>query len=119
MPTTTEEAIDQGISKYMVKYQGLIIAVLLSVIGFFLVRVLSTVEGIAADNVRFSTYVITNDRRMNGLEERVSKVEDDQAKSAKANTELEKKQANDWAEFWKDYGFLFTATGRTRYAKPH
>lgn len=116
--TRTEDAIDQGISKHLVKIQGLIIPALLSIIGFFLVRVLLTVEGIAADNQRFNTYVLTNNQRVDGLERRVSKVEAEQDTEAHARIELEKKQANDWSEFYKDYGYFFNTNSRPRYAKP-
>lgn len=115
---TDADAIDQGISKYLVKIQGLIIPALLGIIGFFLVRVLLTVEGIAADNQRFNTYVMTNNQRMDGLEKRVNKVEDDQRDLKKEVTVQGIHQSNEWAEFWKDYGYFFSATGRPRNAKP-
>ncbi len=101
-----EDAVDRGITKHMARIQGLLIPLLLGIIGFFVVRVFSTVEGIAADNQRFNTYVITNNQRMESLESRVKKVEDDGDTLKHDALALDKKQSDAWADFWKEYGFM-------------
>ena len=63
-PPPHEDAIDQGINKYMVKIQGLIIPALLAIIGWFVGQTLLTVNQIAADNQRFNTYIGTNNIRV-------------------------------------------------------
>jgi hypothetical protein len=90
----------------MARIQGLLIPGLLGIIGFFVVRVFSTVEAIDADNQRFNTYVITNNQRMDNLEGRVKKVEDNDEAIKHDVLELDKRESDKWADFWKNYGFI-------------
>jgi len=105
-PTNQDEAVEHGITKFTARILSLVIPALLTVIGFFVLRVFSTVEGIAADNQRFNTYVITNNQRMENLEDRVKKVEQGTTQASQEVMALDKKQSDAWAEFWKDYGFM-------------
>ena len=116
-PISTEDAIDQGISKYMVKIQGLIIPSLLAIIGFFVGQTLLTVNQIAADNQRFNVYIGTNNLRVDDLEKRMTKVEDKQRAQDQEHYNSVRKSADDWADFWKEYGFMFHANSQ-RAAKP-
>lgn len=104
--TIAEDAIDRGIHKHMARIQGLLIPVLLGIIGFFVVRVFATVEGIAADNARFNTYILTNNQRVEALEGRMKNVEDATNTNTKAVLSLDKKQSDTWAGFWRDYGYF-------------
>jgi hypothetical protein len=114
--TQQEDAIDRGIMKHMARIQGLLIPGLLAIIGFFVVRVFSTVEAIDADNQRFNTYVITNNQRMDNLEGRVKKVEDGGENMRHDVLALDKRESDAWAEFWKDYGFILNPP--RNHAKP-
>lgn len=112
-----EDAIDQGISKYMVKIQGLIIPLLLGIISWFVGQTLLTVNQIAADNQRFNTYIGTNNVRMDRLEKDLDNVQTEQVNLRKAQLAASEKQADDWSEFWKDYGFMFSVNAH-RAPKP-
>lgn len=112
---TSEDAIDRGITKHIARLQGLLIPGLLGIIGFFVLRVFYTVDGIAADNQRFNTYVTTNNQRMENLEGRVKKVEDEEDTIKHDVLALDKKQSDTWAEFWHDNGFFINPN---HHAKP-
>lgn len=101
----------------MVKLQGLIIPFLLGLIGFFLMQVFFTVKDIAADNARFNTYVVANDLWKGDMEKRMDAQEQDTKELKKAHLEHVKKTADDWSEFWKNYGFMFSANAQ-RAPKP-
>ena len=109
---STAEAINNGINKYMVKLQGLIIPALLSLIGFFVMQVFFTVKDIAADNARFNTYVVANDLWKRDMEKWRTSAEEDIKSLKESHFEVVKKEADDWSEFWKNYGFFFSATGQ-------
>ena len=108
------DAIDQGISRHLMKIQGLIIPMLLSIIGFFVVESYFDLKQIVAENQRFSTYIGTNNQRMEGVEKRLTDVEAEQRRQKEAQLEAVKKEADDWSVFWKEYGFFFSLTNPPR-----
>ncbi len=113
------DAIDQGISRHLLKIQGLIIPMLLSIIGFFVVQSYFDLKQIAADNQRFTTYIGTNNQRMEGVEKRLTDVEAEQRRLKEAQLEGVKKEADDWSVFWKEYGFFFSLTNPRSRVKSH
>lgn len=116
-PPPHEDAIDQGINKYMVKIQGLIIPSLLAIIGWFVCQTLLTVNQIAADNQRFNTYMGTNNLRVDAVERGLSEVQAEQVRQRSAQLAGEKKAADEWSDFWRNYGFMFHVNA-PRAAKP-
>lgn len=107
MPSTQDDdAVDRGITKQIARIQGLLIPGLLGIIAFFVVRVFSTVEAIDTDNQRFNTYVMTNNQRMENVEGRVKKLEDSGETIKHDVLVLDKRESDNWADFWKDYGFI-------------
>lgn len=107
-----EDAIDHGISKHMVKIQGLIIPSLLTIIGFFVVQSYFSLKEIIADNQRFNTYMGTTNLRVDGLEKGMAEVQAEQGRLRSAQFASDKRAADEWSDFWRQYGFYFNASGR-------
>ncbi len=110
--TPHEDAIDQGINKYMVKIQGLIIPALLTIIGFFVVQSYFSLNQIMVDNQRFQVYIGTNNLRMENMENGLKEVRNEQDRLRSAQLANEKKAADEWSEFWRNYGFMFSVNSR-------
>ncbi len=108
-PPPHDDAIDHGISKYMVKIQGLLIPMLLTIIGFFAVQCYFSLNTVISDNQRFNTYMGTNNMRVEAVEKDLMEVKSQQDQLRAAQLAGEKKTADDWSDFWRQYGFMFSA----------
>ncbi|MFD2787938.1 hypothetical protein [Hymenobacter rubripertinctus] len=108
----TTEAVETGINRHLVRMMGLVISSLLGVVVFFLAQVYTTVQSIDADNRRFNTYIVKTEAQMAGFDKDLASIRDDIRGLKQAQTAQAKLHADEWSEFWKDYGFFFNVTAR-------